>query len=237
VKRETETALELPSVRTLFILLLLAAQAPAPQEVPVGREPKHHLVLENQYTRVYQVEVPAGEATLLHRHDHDYVYVVLGDAYIRNEVAGRPPVDQQVKDGDVNFAPGGFAHVARNLGSTPFRNVTIEVLRKSHSSAIGSADTPSTGSSFIRAIVVNTDAVEATKAEIAPGGSTPLHRHDTDHMVVAISDLHLKNNITGKGTFDIQEKAGDVVWVKGGFEHTLTNVGPRPARFLALEFH
>ncbi len=235
MKREAETALELPAVRTLFILLLLAAQAPVSQEVPVSQEPKHHLVLENQYTRVYQVEVPAGQATLLHRHDHDYVYVVLGDARISNEVAGRPPVEQQVKDGDVNFAPGGFAHIARNVGPTPFRNVTIEVLRKSISVSRSGSGGGTDGYSW--GTVLTTDAVMVTRNDLRPGGLILKHRHDSDHMVVALNDLQLKNDITGKGALDIRQKAGDVVWIKGGFEHTLTNIGPEPARFLVLEFH
>ncbi len=224
----------------VFVLLTLAAaQAPAPREVPVAQEPSHHLVLENQYMRTYLVEVPPGKATLLHRHDNDYVFVVLGDAHISNEVFGQPPREQQVKDGDVNFAPGGFAHVARNLGPAPFRNVTIEVLRKSTSSeGMESSVGRVNGRPVTREqTVVATDAVTVTKLEIAPGANLARHRHDRDHMGVAVSALHLKNDVMGKGTSRIEQKPGDVVWIKGGFEHTLTNVGKAPARFVAVEFH
>ncbi len=217
----------------VLVLTVAAAQKPVPKEVPVAEEPSHHLVLENQYTRAYKVEVAPGKATLLHRHDHDYIFVAIGDADISNEVLGKPPVEQKLKDGDVNFAPGGFAHVARNLASTPFRNVTIEVLRKSNAPYAG----PLRGHAVSKEeVVVDLDAVTATRDELAPGAVTPPHVHDTDHMIIAISDLHLKNEVTGKGSFDVQQKAGDVVWVKGGFEHILTNVGKQPARFVVLEF-
>ena len=108
----------------LFLLLpFLAAQTPT--EVEVTAEPSHHLALENEYVRVFKVEVAPHRSTLMHRHRHDYLYVTLGDAHISNEVEGKPPVDVKLADGDTRFAAGNFAHVARNLSRQPFRNVTI----------------------------------------------------------------------------------------------------------------
>ncbi len=233
-------------MRVLLVLLLaLAAQAPASKEVPVSQEPSHHLVFENQYTRVYQVEVPAGRPTLLHRHDNDYVFVVLGDAHISNEVAGRPPLVQKLKDGAVNFAAGGFAHIARNLDTVPFRNVTIEILRKSTrricgpgTDAVcpGGADAIDHRSLRTWNTVLETDAVKVTREEISPGGLYTKHLHNRDYLMVALSGLHLKNDVTGKGSATIQQKPGDVAWIQGGLEHTVTNLGKEPARFLVVEF-
>lgn len=231
-------------VLSLLLITAVWAQAPAQTAVPVSQEPSHHLVIENQYTRAYQVEVPGGKATLLHRHDHDYVFVVLGDAHISNEAVGRPPADQQVKDGDVNFVTGPLTHVARNVGQTPFRNVTIEVLRKTTKRICGpGAGTCAGGSGSVEhhggyswTTLLETDAVKVTKQEIGAGGLVPRHEHQSGHMVVALSDLHLKNEVSGRGTFDIRQKAGDVVWVQGGSEHAMTNVGKEPARFVVLEF-
>lgn len=218
----------------LFILaaFVAATQAPASKEVPVAQEPSHHLVLENQYTRTYQVEVPPGKATLLHRHDHDYIFVVLGDAHISNEVLGQPPRDQQVKDGDVNAARGGFAHVARNLGTTPFRNVTIELLRDNRKNPCGRVGPNGTSGAELVC-----DFASVEREQIAPGAALAEHRHDRNHLVVALNELHLKNEVVGKGSSDIVQKPGDVLWVEGGFEHTLTNLGKEPARFIVVEFH
>src|SRR5438093_4766582 len=110
----------------LFLSLRLLAQS-APVEITA--EPGHHLVLQNRYTRVFQVELAAHASTLLHIHRHDYVYVVLGAAEIENDDQGKPPVKMKLADGEANLPKGGFAHVLRNLADTPFRNVTIEILR------------------------------------------------------------------------------------------------------------
>lgn len=233
--------LQFPLMEILLVLVLLltvaAAQAPAPKEVPVTEEPSHHLLLENQYTRTYRVEVAPGKATLLHRHNHDYVFVALGEADISNEVLGKPPLEQKLKSGDVRFAPGGFAHVARNLAPTPFRNVTIEVLRKAARAAYdssGYADNVETGDRW--RTEVDTDTVKATSHELEPGGASPKIRHETDYMLVAVTNLHLKNGATGQGSSDLQLKAGDVLSVKSGGEQTLTNAGKQPARFVVVEF-
>ncbi len=116
--------------RFLFLFLLipfLAAQTAT--EVEITSEPSHHLALENNYLRVFKVEVAPHTATLMHRHRHDYIYVTLGDAHISNEVEGKAPVDLRLADGEARFTAGNFAHVTRNLSDQPFRNVTIELMQ------------------------------------------------------------------------------------------------------------
>src|SRR5581483_194831 len=54
-----------------------------------------------------------------HPHRHDYVYVTLGAAAVSNEVEGKPPASMKLQDGETNFLPGNFAHIARNLARTP----------------------------------------------------------------------------------------------------------------------
>ena len=107
----------------------LSAQEPVPlAHGNVPGEPHHHLKIENEYVRAYYVEVPPHENTQLHRHDHDYIYVSLGPADVVNAILNKPEIHLQLKDSETHFTRGGFAHVARNLADTPFRNVTIELL-------------------------------------------------------------------------------------------------------------
>ena len=109
----------------------LASQYPtAPTgPVPLSDEPHHRLVLQNAFTRVYNVMVPPLDVTLLHQHDFPYIYVVLGPADIINAIQGKPELHQVLQDGDTHYTPGHFAHVARTDSGTPFHNITIELLR------------------------------------------------------------------------------------------------------------
>ena len=116
----------------LVLVISLRAQAPEPMPLAHGNvpgEPHHHLKIENEYVRVYYVEVPPHDETQLHQHDHDYLFVTLGDSDVMNAVLDKPEVHLTLKDGETHFTRGGFAHVARNLADTPFRNVTVELLR------------------------------------------------------------------------------------------------------------
>jgi len=131
-----------PALTILCALLLSAAvyaQAPPtslpqqnptapPGPVPIGEEPHHRLVLQNDFTHVYNVMVPPLDATLLHQHDFPYLYVVLGPADIINAIVGKPELHQTLQDGETHFTPGHFAHIARTDSGMPFHNITIELL-------------------------------------------------------------------------------------------------------------
>src|SRR5215475_3150755 len=75
--------------RLVIPALLLAAitlTAQNASEVAITAEPHHRLALENQYVRVFKVEIAPAEKTLMHRHEHDYIFVTLGPAEVSNEV-------------------------------------------------------------------------------------------------------------------------------------------------------
>src|SRR5947209_15603841 len=115
----------------LAVGLTAQAQSAAPAVVPISKEAHHHLVLENEYVRVYSVEVPPHGETLYHQHDLDYVFVTLGDSDVENVRVGEKPARLQLKDGEVRFTKGGFAHKAVNNSDKPFRNVTVELKKQS----------------------------------------------------------------------------------------------------------
>ena len=225
-------------------LLLLAAVvlfAQTPSEVEITNEAHHHLALENEYVRVFKVEVAPHEATLMHRHRHDYLFVTLGDAQVTNEVQGKAPVDAALKDGETRFTPGNFAHIARNRADMPFRNVTIELMQdeKAHASPPAHWD-EDRGLHVLNAgtqeILFVKDNARVSEIELQPGGVIPTHHHNGPHLVVAITDLDLRSDIEGRGPTPAQLKAGDIKWLPGGYTHTVTNVGKQTAKFVTVDF-
>jgi quercetin dioxygenase-like cupin family protein len=227
--------------RLLFLFLLipfLAAQTVT--EVEITAEPSHHLVLENEYLRVFKVEVAPHTSTLMHRHRHDYVYVTLGDAHVSNEVEGKPPVDVKLADGDTRFTPGNFAHIAQNLTDQPFRNVTIELMQDeklrqtpSHWPEENGEKTFPGGRSKILFVK---DGVRVSEVDLEPGATEPSQHHDGPHLLVAVTDLDIRSDVEGMGPMPGKFKAGDIKWLPGQYTHTLTNVGKSPARFVTVEF-
>lgn len=227
-------------VLPLFLLIaMLAAYAAAP-EVEITSEPSHHLALENEYLRVFKVEVAPHAATLMHRHRHDYVFVTLGDSHISNDVDGKAPADVKFADGDTRFAPGNFAHLVKNLAETPFRNVTIEIMQDEKMRAVPSSWPEERGEKTfpggrIKILSVK-DGVRVSEVNLDAGATVPSHHHNGPHLMVAISDLDLRSDVEGQGPMPGKFKAGDIKWLPGGYTHTLTNTGEHAARLVTVEF-
>ncbi len=231
--------------RLILPALLLAAitlTAQNTSEVAITAEPHHHLALENEQVRAFKVEIVPNDATLMHRHAHDYIFVTLGPAEVSNEVKDKPPVTLKMQDGDTRFVPGNFAHVARNLASTPFRNVTIELLQDE-----AARKTPPPAWDEDRGLHVFTggtqhimfvqDGVRVSEIELQPGATIPSHHHTGPHLVVAVTDLDVRSDIEGKAPIAAHLNAGDIKWLPGNYTHTLTNTGKQEAKFITLEFH
>jgi quercetin dioxygenase-like cupin family protein len=245
----------------LFCLIvnLLAAQAAAP-EVEITAEPHHHLTFENKSVRVFNVEVDPHAETLMHWHRHDYIYVTLGATEIVNAVKDKPPATVKLQDGETHFSPATFAHIARNISDQPFRNVTIEILEDEalhNSTAKWDEDR---GLDILQGgtkeVLFVKDGIRVTEFELQPGGVVPLHHHAGPHLLVAVSDLDLRENeirgdvksdapagpqgpMPGHSALEIsalEMKTGDSKWLPGNYSHTLTNTGTKPAKFVTLEF-
>ena len=92
------------------------------------------LLFENERVRVWDLQLAPGASTGLHRHELDYLYVVIGDGTLQSVHADGhcdPPRDMQ--DGDVRFRQidGEDCHAAVNAGTTPWRNIVIELKDRS----------------------------------------------------------------------------------------------------------
>jgi quercetin dioxygenase-like cupin family protein len=232
-------------MKSLYVLctvaLLAVTVSATPAEVEITAEPSHHLAFQNQDVRVFQVEVASHAATLMHRHRHDYIFVTLGPSEVSNEVAGKPPVTLKLQDGEVRATDGGFAHVARNLAATPFHNVTIELLQdeKAHTSPPPQWEDDRSLQVLhggTQQILFVKDGVRVSETELQIAGSVPRHHHAHPHLVIAVTDLLLRNDVVGKGASNVEMKSGDFAWVEAGLTHSLTNVGSGDAKFVVLEF-
>jgi quercetin dioxygenase-like cupin family protein len=222
-----------------FALSLLCLLLPSTEAVEITAEPMHHLAVDNEQVRVFQVEVAPHASTLLHRHGHDYLFVTLGESHISNEVLGKPPVELKLSDGETRFTPGNFAHVARNLSDQPFRNVTVELMQDATLRDApspwpqegGDQELPGVRSKvlFVR------DGARVSSIEIEPGATIPSHHHDGPHLLVAVSDLEIRSDVEGQGPMPGKFKSGDVKWLPGGYTHTLTNTGKELARLVTVE--
>ena len=219
----------------LFPLLISFLQAQTAPVVDVSAEPMHHVVFQNDYVRILKVEVPPHTASLLHRHDHDYIYISLGDAHIASQPENKPEIDITLKAGEARFSPGNFAHVTKNLGDQPFHVIAVELLQPQTSRWPEDAGEKTFPGGSSKILFVK-DGVRVSEVNLAPGGVIPSHHHDGPHLVIALTDLDLRSDVSGEGSTHGTLRAGDFTWIQKAYTHTLTNAGNNPARFITMEF-
>ncbi len=97
--------------------------------VEIEQEPRHHLILTNQFLRAFAVEILPHDRTLCHRHPYDYlVYVASLAANIISAPKDGQPKTVFYGDGECEPGEAGLVHVVENLSNAAFRNIVIELL-------------------------------------------------------------------------------------------------------------
>ena len=97
---------------------------------PISEAVGTTLLFENDRVRVWDLQLAPGDSTGLHRHRHDFLYVVIGDGRLQTRFvdgSADPPRDMQ--DGEVRFrqVSGDLVHEAVNRGQQDWRNIVIEL--------------------------------------------------------------------------------------------------------------
>lgn len=223
-------------MKSALVLFLIAASFAAAQDkaVPVEKEPDHHLTLQNAYTRVFEVEVPPRTTTLLHHHAHDYVFVSIGDAEIENAVEGKAAVDLKLHDGEVEFAKGGFSHRAINKLDTPFRNVTIDILKPPAHAAKSSERALEIGMGGLADPVIDNADVRVYDVQLAAGGMLHEQKYVHPMLLVAVSDLDV-HQTSGKKSKMVRQKPGGLEWLPAA-TYGFMNMGKTQQRFILVEY-
>jgi hypothetical protein len=217
--------------------------------VPISEEHHHHLVLANQFIRAYEVEVPAHESTLLHRHDQDYVYIVFGDADITNAVEGKPEIKAHLADTTVNYARGPLTHVARVDGNTIFRNITVQLLQpqgelKIYSPSVMAAldaANKDPNAKYVRRLkgateveILETNAMRALAVSVQPGAAWRALNSQHTYLAIWI-DRWRERLHPGKPNaeiFPIQMES----WFNPSDETSIRNSTPTTMNILILDF-
>jgi quercetin dioxygenase-like cupin family protein len=213
-----------------LLFLATATLAQIQQSVEITSEPSHHLVFQNEYVRVFDVTVAPRATTLIHKHNHDYLFVTLGDSDVVSERVGEKPAALQLKDGEVRYTPGNFAHAAINKSDRPFHNITIELLKPSANvkTCTESCDSGDT------ARRISADQWTASMAGLPPNST--LNRPPAGPtLLIAVSNLDLaRQSNDDVGPF--KRAPGGFDWIPGGRQETMHNGSSQLAQFITLEF-
>jgi quercetin dioxygenase-like cupin family protein len=227
--------------RVMGLLFLATAALAQQQSVEITSEPSHHQVFQNEYVRVFNVIVAPKASTLIHRHNDDYLFVTLGDSDLINARVGEKPVPLQLKDGDVRFTPGHFAHAAINNSDQPFHNTTIELLKpstnvKTCTDSCDDLSIPCAGICTQRRKLIFSDQWSVWLITVPPSAPVDKQLHAVPQLIVPVSSLEFGVQ-AGSTDSPIKQGPGQIDWLPSRPMHALINNAKTSARFVALEFN
>lgn len=216
-------------VPLLFLLAssIVLAQTP----VPVREEPHHHLKFENNFVRVFDVVVPPGDSTLFHIHEKDYTFVTLGEAVLKTQLLGKEEQDLNVKNGAVGFTRATITHRVRNVGTSLFHNLTVEILR----SADGANSRPLNPLGKNQTVLMENDWIRVIRLVLKPGESTGMHSHSRPGLGMPITEGLILVDSPGKDSEKRQLTPGWFAWRESAVIHSITNVGQKDYESLDIE--
>jgi hypothetical protein len=192
-------------MRALAIALLIGGSAPgtenllgvgnaagAEQIVPIEQEPQHQLKFQNQFVRLFDVQLPRGYKGQWHSHIYDGVFVNIEASETRAQDLGADPADRPPRIiGEtyfINYGKKPKVHRVDNVGTTTYRVSDTEVLRN-----CGGFAPVKDGEG--QTLIIDNDRVRVTRIMLGPGEKLALH--PPCGMLVAVTGGRLKFNTPG----------------------------------------
>ncbi len=141
--------------------------------VEIEEEPRHHLVIANEFVRAFAVEIAPHDRTLCHHHPNDYLLYIASDTEIISAARGEEPKRLSYRDGECELSSAGLTHVVENLGDASFRNVVVELLPRAGAMRRGAAPTWTEGQTNVSQIF-DDERAAIFSIEIGPGAEVEI---------------------------------------------------------------
>ncbi|MEP6683943.1 MAG: hypothetical protein ABJA35_11815 [Parafilimonas sp.] len=180
-------------------------------QVPVIKEPHHKPVLVNDYVRLLDVHINAGDTTMYHIHAAPSVIVFISKSTIGSQKMGETPsAPNKVLPAQTSFVDYGanpITHRVFNAGENIFHVMDIELVKKNPSadscSALTNAET-----------TINEKLVRVYKFDVSQQPFI-VNKNSCAHLLVCIS---------GEITISAKKlKTGDYVFFNPNTEISLNN--------------
>jgi quercetin dioxygenase-like cupin family protein len=228
--------------------LPLFAQAPevAHDVITMDQEPNHRLALQNDFVKVFKVEVSPGDSIILHRHDQDTIATAVGDQEVTVGIPGKPDVHQKNADAQVRLQRGGYMHSTRVDGKTPYHTVAVELLRPQtnfHNLCVEVLPgqpldcpdvSPRPSAPFNGQPLLESKETRARLVRVLPHQSMNLLGFPASQLIVALDTATISVGPSKQPDEALQP--GDFVWIDGGHRRVYQNQSEKETRFIQILF-
>jgi len=200
----------------------------AEEYVEVRDEPRHRRRFENEFVRLYDVEIPPGDTTLYHRHTEDTFYVAVNEATVRDQTWG----EDETRTGT---APAGtvmcrphrsrpLIHQVHNVGAAEMRLIGAEI--KASPAVTSSAPLSAPGHS----LSLERERLRVYELVLGPGEATGDVEYRFASLTVFLTVATLRSRFPDGSDRTFVHAPGDAIWLPGPATVSVTNVGEEPCR-------
>lgn len=198
--------------------------------VPIDDEPRHHLIIVNDYVRAFAVEIPPRDRTLCHHHPNHYLLYVTADAEIISAAREEDPKHLNYEAGECELAPAGLTHVVENLGNTAFRNVVVELLSAANGLRRGQRPQLINGNAHVERVLDEKPGA-VFRVQLEPGAEVQI-----SGPAVLASAYDDKLMLKELDDFDIPlDEFRKLMWVCAPRKVAIRNIGQTPARAIVFQ--
>ena len=194
----------------LFVCLLLFTLNTKAQ-VPVSKEPRHHVVFENEKVRLLNVLLPPGDTTQFHEHSTPSVFISFTKTNTASQLLHQKPVQSTSSAGSVWFenlkAPNIKIHRVWNEDTAAFHVMDVEILAK---------DSGFTQEPLVlqhAELALNTAWARTYKIQLARSEQLTIKEHTSPFVLVAINDGIITMVKKGAGQ-RLPLQSGTFFWIK-----------------------
>jgi len=217
----------------LFIYLLLFTLNTNAQ-VPVSKEPRHHVVFENEKVRLLNVLLPPGDTTQFHEHSTPSVFISFTKTNTASQLIHQKPAESTSSAGGVWFenlkAPNIKIHRVWNEDTAAFHVMDVEILAK---------DSGFTQEPLVlqhAELAVNTAWARTYKIQLARSEQITIKEHTSPFVLVAINNGRI--TMVKKGAEQrLSLQPGTFFWIKPAEQFTLLNQMNTDMRFALVEIN
>jgi len=213
--------------RVALLIILLAGSFSSSAQIPVSKEPMHRVVFQNAWVRLLDVHIPAGDTSLMHKHEIPSVFIVLTNTKTGSEVVVEP-AKLQLTPGNIWFE--GFytsprIHRVWNSDTSEFHVIDMELLNKT----ITQIDSPLNAKDFT--LLFDEKPVRGYRFTVGAHATVRIPARKAPMVIVGLGDASGYVRTNNK-TF---EKKGDFMFVPANTAVNAVGMSGTGRQFALLE--
>ena len=231
-------------MKNLVVLLTLSVAGFATQQhAPISADEvtlRHRIYGDGRVT-IFLLDIPPGQATLLHRHDRDMLSVFVNGGQTRAVFNGAAPVEDTFTPGDVRFRSDGFTHSTENTGTDRFLSVIFEFVDSQGPRTSATRPARHICNRGSQTTCVDEKPLFCTSKfcvddlMMAPDAARPADGATNDRILVAVSDYTFREELPGTAPAVHTRKSGEIEPMTAGAAGRWTNAGD-PAHLIVVTF-